>query len=169
MHELNTSNPTQAQRATLLQSISALAAFGLVLGGCQPEDPYQDTQNPPTSREQQAATAAVEPGVGEAATDGVSGASSQLPLDQRAAGSETAWNDATRADYEKAIEDCKQMGEATRADCIEQVRIGFRAAQMDLRNPDELRQHPLPDTDGTSEASVDADGAAQAGNGRDDD
>ena len=165
MHELNASNPAHARRASLLQSISALAAFGLVLGGCQPEDPYQDTQNPPTSREQQAATAAVEPGVGES-TDGVTGASSQLPLDQRAAGSETAWNDATRADYEKAIEDCRQMGEATQADCIEQVRIGFRAAQMDMRNPGELRQHPLPDTDGASEASVDVD---VDGAGRDDD
>lgn len=160
MHELNTTIPPQTRRATLLQSMSALAAFGLVLGGCQPEDPYQDTQNPPTSREEQAATAAVEPGVG-GSTDGVTGASSQLPLGQRAAGSETAWNDATRADYEKAIEDCRQMGEATQADCIEQVRIGFRAAQMDLRNPGELREHPLPGTDESSEASVDVDGTAR--------
>lgn len=162
MHELNTSVPAAAQhprRAALLQSVAALAAFGIVLGGCQPEDPYQDTQNPPTSREQQTATAAVEPGVGESAVDGVPGASSQMPLGQRAAGSETAWTDATRADYDRAIDDCRQLGDATRDDCIEQVRIGFRAAQMDMRNPAELGDHPLPSADDTSaEARADHDG-----------
>lgn len=142
--------------SSLWHGTAALAAFWLVLAGCQPEDPYQDAQHPPTAREQQQATAPVEPGMGSD-EGGVAGATSQLPLDQRAAAADPAWSGDTRADYDRAIEDCRQMGGALRNDCIAQVRIGFRAASEGAQNPEEMRQHPVPETD-TAGTAIDEEG-----------
>lgn len=141
----STRNPVHpVHRTSLWQGCAATFAFALVVGGCQPEDPYEATSELPTSNEEQAATAAVEPGMGAAGDGSVPGATAQLPLGQRAAGARTEWGDATQADYDKAIADCEQMGEAVRAECIEQVRLGFRAAQQDAQNPAEAQQNPVP-------------------------
>ena len=132
------------RRTSLWQGCAATIAFALVVGGCQPEDPYEGTAELPTSKEEQAATAAVEPGMGAARDGSVPGATAQLPLDQRAAAEQTEWSGATQADYDKAIADCEQMGEAMRAECVEQVRLGFRAAQQDAQNPAEAQSNPVP-------------------------
>lgn len=119
---------------------AAVAAIALAAAGCQPQDPYQETTQLPTSTESQPAVEAVTQGDGRSAEGSVAGASSQLPLDERAAAETNEWSDTTRADYDRAIADCEAAGEALRQDCIEQVRAGFRAAQIDAANPEELRR-----------------------------
>lgn len=140
------------------QATATLAAFWLVLAGCQPEDPYQDTANLPVAADTQEATAQSHEG-----SDGVpGGAGGALPLDQRAAGSEQAWNDATDADYQTAMADCQNLTGVTREDCIEQVEIGFRAARAEAQNPAEAvriiedAELDAPQTADTDSEEIDA-------------
>lgn len=118
------------------QGTAALAAFWLVLAGCQPEDPYQDAQDPPVAADT-AATAQVQQDSRDAT---ISGATSQLPLAERAADAEQAWNQATEADYQAAIADCQNLTGVSRDDCIEQVELGFQAARTGSQNPAEARR-----------------------------
>lgn len=115
------------------QGTAALAAFWLVLAGCQPEDPYQDAQNPPVAADTAATAQVQQDGEDEA----IAGATSQVPLAERAAGAEQAWNQATEADYQTAIADCQTLTGVARDQCIEQVEIGFHAARTGAQNPAE--------------------------------
>lgn len=123
-------------RQSIWQGSAALVGFWLVLAGCQPEDPYQDANNPPVAGET-AATAQVQQ---DGRDTNVPGAESTLPLAERAAGAEQAWNQATEADYQTAIADCQNLSGVTREDCIEQVELGFQAARTGAQNPDEAQR-----------------------------
>ena len=125
-------------RQSFWQGSAALVGFWLVLAGCQPEDPYQDASNPPVAADT-AATAQVQQQDGDANTN-VPGAESSLPLAERAAGAEDAWNQATEADYQTAIADCQNLSGVPREDCIEQVELGFHAARTGAQNPDEAQR-----------------------------
>jgi len=118
------------------QGTAAMAAFWLVLAGCQPEDPYQDAQDPPAAADT-SATAQARPGDGNS---NVPGAESTLPLAERAAGAEQAWSQATEADYRTAMADCQTLSGVSREQCIEQVELGFHAARSGAQNPDEAQR-----------------------------
>lgn len=114
-----------------------LAALAASLAACGVEEPYQSTDQLPSDRDTQSATAPVD--AGRQADGSVAGTTGTLPLDERAAQSRgNDWTDATRADYDQAIADCRAMGEALQQDCIEQVELGFRAANANVQNPAQL-------------------------------